>query len=407
MSTIFRLAVRNLLRTPRRTVLTLIAVIAGVSLSIVGRAFLDGMDEAVIAGAIDSTVGHVTARPADYPTRPGQHPVDDLLDVDDAARRLLEEEARAFTARTYLSPLLFHDDHVVPVVGIGFDPERDGEVFPRRFWKIEGAMPQPGSADVAVSSELARLLELTIGDTLALKARTHQKTMSAIDARVVGVVQTGNLALDLRSVWLASSLAADLVGSEKPSHLTALLDDRRDAGAFAEKLSVVLGEDASTITWATETEELLRLQAVRRKALNGVVFILLALAAFGIANTILMAAYERVREVGTLRALGMTKRGVVGLFLIEGTFLGVVGGIAGGTMAGALVAYWQRNPIDLSEILAAQGSKVAIAPLIYTQLDVGAAALAVVLAALVAAGASVYPARVASSISVADAVRAD
>ena len=405
-STTLRLALRNLLRSRRRTLVTMTAVIAGVSLSIIGRGFLDGMDEAIIVGAIDGTVGHVTARPADYPERSMQHPIDELLAIDDATRALVDKDAVAVTGRTFLAPLIAHGRDALRAVAIGFDPATDERVFPRTHWRIEGAMPKAGVDEVGVSPQLAALLDIAVGDTVILQVRTHHGAMNALQARVSGIVGTGNLALDMRGAWVPMPLVEKLVTSSAPSHLSVRLSDRDDAAAFAVRLQAALGAQAEVVTWKTETDELLALQATRRGALNMVVLVLLALAAFGIANTVLMAAHERVREVGTLRAMGMTEGGVTSLFLLEGALIGLVGGLVGAGIGAAACARWASHPIDPSKATEAQGSNISLSPLIYTSVDPAAIGAALALGVVVSILASLYPARVAAKMVPADAVRA-
>jgi ABC-type lipoprotein release transport system permease subunit len=96
------------------------------------------------------------------------------------------------------------------------------------------------------------------------------------------------------------------------------------------------------VTWVEETQGVRDLQRVRQRGLDLLVVVLLGMSAAGIANTVLMAAYERTREVGTLRAMGMNERAVLALFLAEGTMLGVVGGALGAAAGGGGRAVVQR-----------------------------------------------------------------
>jgi ABC-type lipoprotein release transport system permease subunit len=161
------------------------------------------------------------------------------------------------------------------------------------------------------------------------------------------------------------------------------------------------------VTWRYETADLLAVQAIRRRALEFVVFILMALAAFGIANTILMAAHERVREVGTLRSMGMTEGGVLRLFLLEGALIGLFGGLLGALWGGALVAHWSKSPIDFSQVFERSQQSLSVSALVYTRFSPSVIAGAVVLGVVISILASIYPARVASRLVPAEAVRAN
>lgn len=402
---LLRLALRNLLRSPRRTGLTVVAVIAGVALSIVGRGFIAGLTEGIIIAATDGTVGHVMARPAGYPTVGFQRPVDALLELNAPAQHLLEEEARAWTGRLLFAPLAAHGSDALRLAAIGFDPERDPTVFPRDRWTVSGTMPSGENDGVAVSMRVAELLGLKLGDRLVLQVRTHQGALNALEVEIAALVRTDNPALDTLGLWAPAPLARSLLRAEAPTHLSVKLADRDDAPAFAARLAAALGAKADVVTWQEETADLIAIQKIRVTALNLVVFILLALAAFGIANTILMAAYERIREVGTLRAMGMTEAAVLRLFLLEGALMGVVGALVGAGIGGGLVSYWHRHPIDFSQTMERAARGMSMSSLIYTQLEPMTLAVAVALGTAVAALASLYPARVAARMVPADAVR--
>ncbi len=402
-----RLASRNLLRAPRRTLLTMVAIVAGVGVFILGEGFLGGLTENVIVSAIDGTVGHVLARPAGYPTQLGQHPIDRLLTITPAVRALLDREAVAWTPRTLFAPVAVSGADSLRVVGIGYDPERDPRVFPRGTWKRIGTWPAPAADEVAVSHRVARLLALKTGSRLVLQVRTHRGAINALEVTVSAVVNTGNSALDVLGVFVPQALAQRLVATDKPSHIAVKLRDREQAEGFAAQLAAALGPDAEAVTWRQETAELVRLQEIRRRALDLVMFILMALAAFGIANTILMAAHERVREIGTLRSLGMTEAGVLGLFVLEGVFIGLAGSLMGAAIGGSLVAWWARHPIDFSALFdKGVGAGLSASALVYTRLSFAVIAATVGLGVAIAVLASLYPARVASRMPPAEAVRA-
>ena len=401
-----RLAVRNLLRAPRRTLLTMSAVIAGVGVFILGKGFVNGLSENIIVAAIEDTVGHVMARPADYPIQFGRHPVDALLEIPPGARALLDREAAAWTERTYFAPIAASGSDSLRAVGIGYDPVRDPEVFSRKHWKLQGRMPEPEAHEVTVSPRVARLLSLEVGSSLILQVRTHRGAMNALEVRVSGILNTQNSALDLFGIFVPQQLTRELLATDLASHLHVHLRAREQAAAFASALRPQLGAAASVVTYLEESADLLALQEVRRRALDLIMVILMALAAFGIANTILMAAYERVREIGTLRALGMTESGVLRLFMLEGALVGVVGSLLGAAWGSALTGYWARNPIDFSRSLEPTGQSASVSVLVYTYPSVSVAVVSIVVGIGVALVASIFPARVASRMTPADAVRA-
>ncbi len=406
-SMIMRLALRNLFRQVRRTLLTTTVIVAGVGLFVLGEGFIAGIEDNIIVSAIEGTSGHVQARPVDYPDQIMQHPIDKLLEIDATMQAWLDSHSEAWTGRQIFTPSASFNGDSLRVRAIGYDPVRDPLVFSRRLWRIDGHDPDGAANEVIVSTGVAGLLGVKTGDHFVLQARTHEGAMNALEVAVAGIVTTTHTTIDTIAIFVPSSLSNRLIATDKPSHVSLHLAGRDQAEAAAVALRGVIGAQASVVTWDDETRELIRLQAVRRKALNGLVFILLALAGFGMANTILMAAYERIQEIGTLRAMGMTEGGVLGLFVCEGLLMGIAGGLAGIAWGGALVAWWAANPIDMMNLSVQKvGNSIQFSALIYTHFSVSALVGGLVFAVVVAVLSSIWPARVASRMAPADAVRA-
>ncbi len=403
---LLRLAVRNLVRNMRRTVLTTTVIVAGVGVLILGESFIGGIEENIVKSTEDGLSGHVTLRPSGYPTQGIQHPVDELLTITDEVRKGLDAQTRAWTGRVIFAPTAVAGEDSLRVRAIGYDPERDEAVFPRTTWSIDGAWPDPAKDQALATPGVAKLLELEPGDSIVLQVRTHAGAMNALRIELSGIVRTANGAIDRLGVLMPRSLAHKLIAESRPTHVSVRLAHRDLAEAARLPLKALFGDAAEAITWHDDARELLRMQGIRRKALNILVFILLALAAFSIANTILMAAHERVREIGTLRALGMTEQRVVRMFLTEGALMGLVGGLLGAAWGGGLVAWWSVHPIDLTAAMASGQMDIQFSAFLYLPFDSTLVAGSVLFGLVVASAASIFPARVASRMLPADAVRA-
>ncbi len=404
---LLRLALLNLSRNLRRTILSLGSVIAGVGVLILGRGFIAGIEENITRTQVDTISAHLMLRPAGYPTEGFQHPLDDLLVVDDALRASLDETGGRWTPRLLFTPRAVKGVDALRVRAVGFDPATDADVFPRRDWTVEGAIPATAEDGLLVGAGLARLLEVAPGDRLVLQVRTRAGALNALDVPVSGIVRVNSPMIDRLGVLMTMDLAQDLVRAEGAvSHLAVRLRDRDAAFDAAAALSTRTGEGTEAVSWYDEVKDLLRVQQIRRRALDFLVFALMGMSAAGIANTILMAAYERVREIGTLRAMGMTEGRVVQLFLLEGALMGVAGSALGAGLGSAAIVYWSWRGIDLSGAMEEVATNVPFSAILYTRFDEGSVVTAVVFGIVVSVLASLLPARVASRMAPADAVRA-
>ncbi len=407
-----KLAARNVFRQWGRTGLSMVSIIAGVAVVILGRGFVGGSKENIIRAQIDSVSGHVLARPAGYPTVGVQHPVDNLLSLPAETGTWITQRAEAFTRRTLFTARVVRGQESLRVRVFGFDPATDEAVFPREQWKVKGKLPGAEGQGVVVSKGLARIFEVAPGATLVFQARTADGAINALELPVSAVVTTGNPGMDHLGVLMPKPLVQRLIlNGERFSHLAVRLKGREQTDSFASALQARFGDGADVTTWHAEAGSILELQDIRQAMLDMIAFVLMAIAAAGIANTVLMAAYERIREIGTLRALGLTRRGVVGLFVAEGALTGIVGATLGGLLGGLVVHKYAVEGIDLSPMIDSVGSSgayenIPMSAMLYMQDSPASVAMAVVFGVLVAILASVYPAIVATKLTPAEAVRA-
>ena len=407
-----RLAFRNVTRNWQRNILSLVSVVAGVAVIVLGRGFVSGFKENIIRAQVDTVSGHVLARPVDYPSTGLQHPVDALLTVDADAAAWLDAETAGWTKRTLFSPRVVKGPDSMRVRAIGLDPETDPSVFPRTEWTVQGCPIEEAGRRVVVSPGVARILQIELGDVVIVESRTSAGAINALNAEVCGITKSGNPGQDRIGIFAGPELVAELLRpGDGTSHVMALLDRRDDAESVAQELQSRLGDGAETATWHDETKALVEAQEMRQAMLDLIAFVLLAMAATGIANTVLMAAYERVREIGTLRALGLTRRGVVTLFVTEGLVMGVVGAVLGALLSGAAMYNWAVKGIDMSPLLAEMEKggtydNIPVATMLWVEFSPATMLGAAVFGVAVAVLASIYPALLASRMPPAEAVRA-
>jgi putative ABC transport system permease protein len=398
---LLRLALRN----KRRTALSSAAVVAGVFFLIAGRSLIGGMNEGIFYATIYGMVGHVTLRPAGYPDIPLSHPIDHLLPLGPKQAGALDAAATHWTER-----LIFHGTATAGLESqrvrvIGFDPLRDPKVFAREQWEVAGRVPASAGDGLLVSGALAELLQVEAGGRLVLQARTHQGAINALDLPIAGVVDTGNMATTNSTIFMPLAAARDFTRAESPTHVSLLLANRDKVKEVAAALLPHF-PGAEVIDWIGESEDLMKVQAFRMAALNMFVSILMVMSSLAIANTILMAAHERVREIGTLRAMGMSRRGVLALFLLEGAIMGSLAGLLGTLLGGGLALRLRDHPIDFSEMTKGIASNVNFSLYLYGRFDLPLLLWPLLISLLVAVIASVYPAIFASRLQPADAVRA-
>lgn len=397
-----QLALRNLFRNVNRTLITSVTVVFGVALPILGWGMVDGLDENVVRASRTTTTGEVLLRPDAYPTDGIEFPLSKADAVSPALAAKLDA-AGAWTARAVFPARLVKGAEAVRATGNVYDGKTDPVVFPRDGWTLDGAWPAAGAPEVVLGDGLARLLDAKVGDDVVVEARTFPGALNALSFRVSGVVSTDNAALDNLGLWVEAGVGDGLLQLDgRRTHVA--VDAKGDPAAAAKALA---GSGWSTRTVYEECADLISANMIRRYALLFMVGIILLIAGVGIANTVIMAAYERVREIGTLMALGMKKRAVAGLFLLEGAGMGLVAGLLGVALGVVGVLYWQENGIYFGEAVKNSGSNVAMGSTVYMQFRWTPILVSWAFGLGIALVASLWPARYASNLNPADAVKAD
>jgi ABC-type lipoprotein release transport system permease subunit len=231
----------------------------------------------------------------------------------------------------------------------------------------------------------------------------------AFDAfRVVGIYKTGNSAFDGMNLYVLNS-DISAVAALKPgevNQLAILLNSVNDDRQVAAKIREFLPE-MDVQTWDTIMPE----AAMYTGAMNYYLFvflviILLALG-FGIVNTMLMAVLERVKELGMLMAIGMNRKRVFRMIMLETIFLGLTGAMAG-TFLCYLLVWWTGNTgVDLSAMYREGFEAIGFSAMVYPA--IGWESFFEILAMVILTGvlASIYPARKALKLNPADALRID
>ena len=401
MKLVLPLAFRNLFRTPRRSLLTAVPIVVGVAFVIIGWGLVGGLEENILRAEEDVLSGHVVLLPADHLDPDLGWAAEDARPIPEQLEAELDRVASVWTTRTLFDGSLVKGPDRLAARGVSYDPERDPEVFPRDNWQVEGTWPT--GDEIAMGSGLAEVLDIQIGDAVFIESRTFEGAQNAVMVKVTGLVTTSNATMDDQSYWIPHQAAEALVAvGDRRTHVGVRLSSRRGAETVAKTLT---RDDWVGLGARERAADKLALNAFRKRAVSMVVLILMAIAATGIANTATMAAYERIKEIGTLRAIGFSKMRIQMLFLFEGALLGLAAAALGATVGSSVVSVLSVKGLDFGDVGAAGAA--AGTTILYLQLSGPAVVGALGFGILTSLLASLVPARFAASLNPADAVRAN
>jgi putative ABC transport system permease protein len=355
----FRLALRNLWRHKRRTILTGIVIAFGVLLYSTFDSLFTGFEEDSLRNLVRYESGEVTIHARGYWAERKEFPLDRTISgAEELAARLRGAKGvRGATAQLTFRAAVNTGAEELPVTATGTDPRSDGAVLDLRPAVKAGRYLEPGRNEALLGRDLAKLMDLRVGDTFTLVLRTQQTTFEAVDLEVAGLLGSSSpvvnegvyLPLDVAqaTTGLPGAATQILVKGERGFHRLGRLpaDVRtvlRESGDREASLDVRTWED-----WSGDYLVHARTDRQNMKVLLGIVGVI---AALGIINSVLLAGLERTREIGTLKALGMTEGQLTRLFMLEGLGIGLLGGSLGAVLGAAAVAYLATVGVDYSQL---------------------------------------------------------
>ncbi|MDA3901677.1 MAG: FtsX-like permease family protein [Spirochaetes bacterium] len=341
-----KMSLRNLLRNYKRTVLTMSVLVLGIVGMLVYAGYIDfsmwGFREQTIKGGL----GHFRVYKKGYNSRGSERSINYLIENEREVYRLLMRTAhiREVTPELEVQGILSNGEVSEITLGRGYDVT-SVSIIKDSFKVVEGEfITDADSYEIALGSILAEKLNATIGSYLTIMTTTRQGGLNAIDLMVVGIIETGIDEYDERLSIMSIDIAQMLLDVNAPERYVVMLDDTDavDSVTASLKDSGMVSELGIEIrTWSELAKFYHQVKEMNETYFFITQLIILVIVAFSIVNTMRMVIYERMREIGTIRAIGMTRAGVVRMFFYEGVWLGVFSFILG--IVAAVGVAWVIN----------------------------------------------------------------
>jgi lipoprotein-releasing system permease protein len=206
---------------------------------------------------------------------------------------------------------------------------------------------------------------------------------------------------DNQNMYVPLAAAQDLMGfpSDTVSGIAVNLADAWDANRVADELAVGLGLPYYPMTWMELNRSLFSALKLEKLAMAIILSLIVLVAAFNIVSTLIMVVADKTREIGILKSMGLTRRAVLRIFMLQGVAIGLIG-----TVIGALGGLGLVYVLDRYELIELPGDVYFVESL-PVALDPVDFALIVTLSVLVAFVATIYPARQASRLLPVEAIR--
>lgn len=413
------LSLRGLLRNRRRSLVTLLAIALGFAAIALFAGYTHNIYRGLALQAIHGELlGHLTLSRRGMSREGKLHPERYLLTPDEVARITglvrAEPHVTLVTPRLTLSGIISNGRASTIFVAEGVDPAAARELRAglRQFTQRPGGAAQraggvesldPHKPDaVALAQGLAGLLNLKSKDLAMVLTNTLGGQANALDVSVGGVFNTGNASTNDLYAFMPLALVRSLYDAEgRADRLTILLDDVSQTEAVRTRLLTELktaGFDPEIRTWQELSAFYTQVHGMFDMIFGFIFSIVITVIVMSVANSMGMTVVERTREIGTLRALGLRRRGVVQLFVGEAALLTLFG-CATGLLLTIAVRYG-LNAADISYVPPNQSAPVTL----LVDLDLQRILLTTLMMAVVGALAAWLPARRATRQPIIEAL---
>lgn len=347
MNQLLTLAWRNIGRKRRRSLIAISSVAFALLVSIGLRSLMLGnYDKMIEAGT--KSVGQLQIHSAGYWT---DKSINDLLPDRPARRQQLEkiEGVKQVFVRLQNGALASGDKTTKAVQINGIDPNRE-EGFTHLSRRLtKGTWITSRSTGVVLAEGLARYLKLRVGDTLVLIGQGYRANIAAGKYPIQGLVRLPNPQANLSQMYMPLLLAQAFFSADglASAYLLTLVDANQTE-RVKDRIQAVLGKDFEVMTWNELLPEIKNSQRIDTTIFTLLSSCLYLIIGMGLIGTILMMTLERRREFGILQAIGLQKRQIQQLIVLESLMLGLLGIALGVTVALPFVLYMNTHPIPLT-----------------------------------------------------------
>ena len=343
MKGLVKLGVKNLLRYKRRTMITAFAVAMGLMMFIMMDSLLIGVSEDSIINIMRFESGSGRIVTPEYWEDFESMPLKETLNPE--VMEKLNKEGVNWTPRIdFTGELIFRGEPweeagSLPIMISALDPATDNNVFDLGAVVTEGHYLEPGEEGIIIGQWLAEDMGAKVGYPISIRVKTRFGSEEIMELEIAGIMDCPDPYVNTGMAFMDINVANDYLEmdgliTQAVLKLSSNPDIPRKALANIE--NILKGTGAEFHNWEDWAADFVAIAAGKQTSAYSILFLVVLIAAIGISNTVLMSLFERTRELGMLRALGMTDWDLRRAFLIEAAGIGLIGAVIG-MIWGALV----------------------------------------------------------------------
>ena len=394
----WKLALKNLLRDKRRTLLTFGILTVAITYYIVITGMLGGFEKESIKNFIALQSSHMVIRSEDF----NEETLEGYIETPSEIENKLEKYPfiKAYTERLKIVGFLDNGIDQYPVVIVGIDPERDKAVF--KTFEYADAPLRDG---IWIGSSIKKHFDVKEGDYLFLNMRGKNGIIVSREVEIKSILNTPDFEINNSHIYIDINLLRDMGNfKDEVTQINILTDEFNKAESYKNRLISAFKKFKIT-SWVDEGADFLAISKTKNATQAVLLFFIILIGIIGTANTLLISVFEKTREIGTLKAIGMTDREVMKLFLSEGVLIGVAGSLSGVIIGILINWYFVVHGIDWSPLLKDMDVGYKVMGIVKNTWNIKSIIVALFLGPLTTIFASYFPSKRAMKMTPAECLR--
>jgi ABC-type lipoprotein release transport system permease subunit len=406
MKMILKIAWRNLWRNKRRTKIAVSSVFFAALTCLIMKSVMEGTTNYIIDTAVERQTGTFQVMGCEYWD---DKTVDNFIEVDENTLNHWEAipNVKRVTPRIETFAMAWNGVRSKPVNLMGIDPARESQFSKLNTRMQQGEFLSQDDEGIIVGSKYAEVMNLAVGDTLALVGQGYHGS-SAVGLFVIkGIVMAFNPVQDAGCIY--ASLTATRNFIEMPDGQTYISVVLHNTNKIRETVAVfqqaAAGNDFVYRPWQELIEETAAGAASDKKSLQVFFYILYVVVGFGLLGTVIMLTNERRKEFGVMAALGMKKRSLIGGLFIEMFLVNLLGLLTSLAVAFPVILYFHYIPIRFTGALKGSMEDMGVEPILPFDLHARLFITQSVIVACIAVIITLYPYLKIKQMNIIDALR--
>lgn len=381
------------------SLISILGVAIGVAALIIVISVMSGFDED-LKSKIIGTNSHLEIV-SDYGVNPSKPFSDKILGVKNV-------KAVAYFLNT--QALIRHNENVTGVIVKGIDPANEVKIGSLRDYMKQGSLDL-SAGGIVIGSELADKLDLKVGDPVSLVSPSSIDVRKMgwpgnfkVDGRsykVSGIFTSGMYDYDMNLAYISIPESQALAGIDADivSGVSVRIDNSDEVDRAKRELQVSLGPGYDVRTWVDMNRNLITALKLEKTVMFIILTLIVMVACFNIASTLIMTVLEKTKDIGILKAIGATNSNVMAIFALQGVFIGVIG-----TSLGSLLGVGMCYLLKTYKFITLP-KEIYYIDKLPVKLEQGDIQIIILSSILISIVATIYPAYKASRLDPVQALR--